>query len=106
VDQAFELIWKAELRNRAIPSDWMKIWKWNQEPRVDEWETTFPQDVHRVRLLNMMTGTNKSKRCAKHVTKGTYVLMNAAHAFGDFGQYQEGAPIDPGTAHSAVHLLY
>jgi hypothetical protein len=51
-----------------------------------------------------MTGTDKSAPCAKHVTKGTYVLMNAVHAFGDFGQHQEGAPIDPGTAYSAIHL--
>jgi hypothetical protein len=104
VDQAFDLIWKAELGTKAIPSSWMSIWKRNNERKVEEWETTFPQGVHRVRLLNLMTGTDKSQPCAKYVTKGTYVLMNAMHAFGDFGQHQEGAPIDPGTAYSALHL--
>ncbi|AGW91765.1 hypothetical protein N234_17165 [Ralstonia pickettii DTP0602] len=104
VNQAFELIWKAELGEKSIPSGWMSTWKYNQERGVDEWQTTFPQGVHRVRLLNLMTGTDKSKPCAKHVTKGTYVLMNAVHAFGDFGQHQEGAPIDPGTAYAAMHL--
>lgn len=103
-NQAFELIWKAEMPDKRIPSEWMSIWKRNGERRVDEWETTFPQGVHRVRLLNLMTGTDKSAPCAKHVTKGTYVLMNAVHAFGDFGQHQEGAPIDPGAAYSALHL--
>jgi hypothetical protein len=104
VNQAFELVWKAETPDRRIPSEWIAIWKHNHERRVDELETTFPQGVHRVRLLNLMTGTDKSAPCAKHVTKGTYVLMNAVHGFGDFGQHQEGAPIDPGTAYAALHL--
>lgn len=104
VNQAFELIWKAEMPDKRIPSEWMAIWKRNAERRVDEWETTFPQGVHRVRLLNLMTGTDKSAQCAKHVTKETYILMNAVHGFGDFGQHQEGASIDAGTAYSALHL--
>lgn len=104
VNQAFELIWKSEVPNKRIPSEWMAIWKHNDERRVDEWETTFPQGGQRVRLLNLMTGTDKSTACAKYVTKGTYVMIKAVHAFGDFGQHQDGAPIDPGTAYSVLHI--
>ncbi len=104
VNQAFELIWKSEVPDKRIPSQWMAIWKRNEERRVDEWETTLPQGVHRVRLLNLITGTDRSTPCAKYVTKKTYVLINAVHAFGDFGQHQEGAPIDTGAAYSALHL--
>jgi hypothetical protein len=104
VNQAFELIWSAELAGRRIPSDWIAVWKYNQEPRVEDLQTTFPQGRQRVRLLQLMTGTERSKACAKHLTKGTYELMNAAHAFGDFGQHQEGAPIDYGTGYVALHL--
>lgn len=71
---------------------------------MEEWETTFPQGVHRVRLLNLMTGTEKSKPCAEYVTKGTYVLMNAMHTFGDFGQHQEGSPVNAGIAFAALQL--
>lgn len=104
VNQVFELIWAAEISDRRIPSGWMSVWKRNGERRIDEWETTFPQGVHRVRLLNLMTGTDRSARCATYVTRTTYVLVNAAQAFGDFGQHQEGAPIDAGTAYAAFHL--
>jgi hypothetical protein len=104
VNQAFELIWNAEIPNRQIPSGWMAIWKRNNERRVEEWETTFPQGVHRVRLLNVMTGTEKSASCARYVTKTTYVLINAVHGFGDFGQHLEGAPVNTGTAYAALHL--
>ena len=104
VDRIFELIWAAELTDRRIPSGWMDIWKRNGERGIADWETTFPQGVHRVRLLNLMTGTDRSVRQSKKVSKGTYVLINSAHSFGDFGQHQEGARIDVGTAYAALHL--
>ena len=104
VDKAFDLVWKAELPEKRIPSGWISIWEYNKEGGIDKFKTTFPQGVHRVRLLNLMTGTDKSAPCAAHITKGTFVLMNAVHAFGDFGQHQEGAPIDPGTAYAVLHL--
>jgi hypothetical protein len=104
VNQALELIWKVEIPNKRIPSEWMAVWKRNQERYVTDWETTFPQGVQRVRLLNVMTGTDKSQPCAKYITKSTFVLMNAAHAFGDFGQHQEGAAVDVGMAYAALYL--
>jgi hypothetical protein len=104
VNQTFELIWSAELEGKRIPSNWMATWRYNKERGIEDMQTAFPQGVHRLRLLNLMTGTQSSDPCAKHVTKSTYVLINAAHAFGEFGQHQEGAPIDPGTAYAALHL--
>jgi hypothetical protein len=104
VDRAFELIWQAELGGKIIPPRWITDWKFNKERGFEDWQTTFPQGGQRVRLLDLMTGTEKSKPCAKHVTKGTYALINGAFAFGRFGQHQEGAPIDPGTAYAALHL--
>lgn len=104
VDRVFELIWAAELTERRIPSGWMDVWKRNGERGIADWETTFPQGVHRIRLLNLMTGTERSVKLAKQVSKGTYVLMSSAHAFGDFGQHQEGERVDVGTAYAALHL--
>jgi len=104
VNKAFELIWSAELEGRRIPSEWISTWKYNQEPRVEDLQTSFPQGRQRVRLLQLMTGTERSNRCAKHITKSTYELMNAAYAFGDFGQHQEDAIIDPSTAYAVLHL--
>jgi hypothetical protein len=104
VDRAFDLIWKAELPDKRIPSEWVATWKYNHERWVEEWETNFPQGVQRVRLLNLMTGTERTNPCAKHVTKCTSVLMGAVHGFGNFGQHQEGARIEPGTAYAILHL--
>lgn len=104
VNQAFELIWKAETPDKRIPSEWMSVWRNNRERGIDDWETKFPQGGARVHFLNLMTGAGNSAPCAKYITRGTYVLMNTANAFGDFGQHQNGAPIDPGAAYSALHL--
>lgn len=104
VNQAFELIWKAEAPDKRIPSEWMSVWRNNRERGIEDWETKFPQGGARVHLLNLMTGAGNSAPCAEHITRGTYVLMNTANAFGDFGQHQNGAPIDPGVAYAALHL--
>ena len=105
VNHVFELIWEAELPDKRIPSEWMAIWNCNEERGgLEKWKTTFPQGGQRVRLLNLMTGTDKSVPCAKFISKSTYVLMNAAYSFGDLGAHQEGETIDPGTAYAALQL--
>jgi hypothetical protein len=104
VDLCFDLIWSAEIPDKRIPSQWMSVWKRNDEAGIDDLETTFPQGGRRLRLLNLMTGTVKSTACAKYVTKSTYAFMNAVHTFGDFGQHQEGTPVDSGTAYAVFHL--
>lgn len=104
VDRAFELMWQAEVTDKRIPSEWMAVWKRNKERGVEGWETKFPQGGARMQLLNLMTGGGISAPCTKHITRGTYALMNAAYTFGDFGQHQEGAPIYSGTAYSALLL--
>lgn len=104
VDRALEMIWAAEFDQKRIPSEWFSVWRHNDEKRVDEWLTRFPQGGQRLRLLDLMTGTQRSDSCAKYVTKSTYVLANAVQGFGDFGQHLEGAPIDVATAYSGLYL--
>lgn len=104
VDRALEMIWSAELDKKRIPSEWTSVWRFNGENKAEEWLTRFPQGGQRLRLLDLMTGTQRCDPCAQYVTKSTYVLANAVQGFGDFGQHQEGALIDPCTAYSALHL--
>ena len=104
VNHAFELIWIGELSGKKIPSDWYATWKYNKERGIEDWQTAFPQGGQRVRLLNLMTGTQSSDPCAKHITKGTYALMNGTYTFGELGQHQEGTLVDLGTAYAALHL--
>lgn len=104
LDHILGMIWDAEFDEKRIPAGWFSIWRFNGENKVDEWLARFPQGGQRLRLLDLMTGTQRCDPCAKYVTKSTYVLANAVQGFGDFGQHQEDAPIDPATAYSALHL--
>ncbi len=105
---AFEMIWAAEIPKKQIPSEWMDIWGRNEREGIrrvlDDWKTTFPKDSARLRLLKLMTGAEKSAPCAKYVTQGTYVLLDSAYSFGDFGQHREGPSIDYGLACAALHV--
>lgn len=104
VDRVFDLIWQAEMPDRRVPTDWMDYWVYNGEKGIDDWGTSFPQGGRRVRLVKLMTGSEKSKRVAKRLSKGTSTLVAAAYEFGDLGQHQEGSRVDVGAAYAAVHL--
>lgn len=100
-DRAFELIWDAEVPDRKIPSEWVSTWKYNGERRASDLESTFPQGGKRLLLLDLMTGDGGP---AKRVTRSTYALLSAVHGLGNFGQHQEGTPINAGTAYAVMHL--
>lgn len=104
VDRAFELIWRTEIPDRRIPQAWMQVWQFNAERVPEQWRSKFPQGGQRVRLLQLMVGTEKSERTARCVSRSTVVLMDAAQGFGDFGQHQEGERIEVGAAYSVLHI--
>lgn len=107
LEQALALIWRAECWNEAknrpaIPSAWFDVWARNKD-RQEEWRTRFPEGGQRLRLLDMMTGNRSHDRCARYVTKNSYVLANALQGFRDFGVHSKSASIDLGTAYVALH---
>ncbi|WP_316228262.1 hypothetical protein [Bradyrhizobium sp. SZCCHNR1039] len=109
LEQALTLIWKAECwdskKNRAwIRGEWFSLWQRNEERVPEEWKTRFPEGGQRLRLLDLMTGTQKSDRLARFVTKNTYVLANALQGFRDFGVHPKSAEVDLGTSYAALHL--
>jgi hypothetical protein len=109
LERALTLVWRGECWDQEkgkarIPSEWFSIWRRNEERPLDEWKTRFPEGGQRLRLLDLMTGTQRSDRLARHVTKNTYVLANALQGFRDFGVHPKSADIDLGGAYAALHL--
>lgn len=98
VDRVFELIWAAELPGRSIPADWLNYWQSNNES-INGLTSGFPQGGKRVYLLKLMTGTENCSPRALKISKTTFYLVNSTQSFGDFGQHQNGAIIDKGTAY-------
>lgn len=103
VERALELVWAVELENRHIPSDWFDTWNRNGERGHERWNGQFPVNLgHKVRLLNFMTGTERSGPVARYVKRTTYALVAAAQGFGDAGQHPDGAGVHPGAAFAAM----
>lgn len=110
LEQALSQIWSAECWNATsnkpqIPSEWFSIWERNEEKdkRIDDWKTRFPEGGARLRLLDLMTGSQNTDRLASFITKNTYVLANSVQGFRDFGVHPKATEVDIGTAYAALH---
>jgi hypothetical protein len=106
VDRALDLIWDAELgKAREIPTEWFNDWQFGGEKGPEGyWKKKFPYEKrgHQIRLLQLLTGTQRSAPKAKYVSKNVYALANAAQGFGDFGQHLSGVHVPVGVAVAAV----
>jgi hypothetical protein len=80
-NQAFELIWRKEAPDGVVPDSWLLT---ERMPQPGE---SIPGGAAAVNLLRHVTGTDRSPRMTKHVTKRTYVLMSFVHSAGDHGQH-------------------
>lgn len=106
VDRALDLIWEAELgSDHKIPENYFSDWHYNGEKGAENyWDKKFPSKRgHQIRLLQLLTGTDKSAAKATRVSKNTYALASAAHGFGDFGQHID-SPVSLGVAVAAVTI--
>jgi len=107
VDCALDLIWAVELgAGKIIPPDYFTSWQDDGEKGSEQhWSGKFPfKRGHQVRLLHLLTGTEKSAARAKYVSRASFVLVNAAHGFGDFGQHLDGATVEITVAFAAMSL--
>jgi hypothetical protein len=109
LERVLTLIWKAEcwgptLGKPAIPDGWFDTWRQNQENFSQDWFGRFPEGGQRLRLLDLITGTQRTDRLARYVTKNTYVLANSLQGFRDFGVHPKATSPDIGAAYSALHI--
>jgi len=105
VDRSFDLIWNAEFGGKTIPEGYFDVWRHNGEPSdIQGFKTSFPQGAKRLRLLKLLTGSERSNSLAKVVSRSTYFVISSACPFGDFGQHQEGENIDLSMIYSALLL--
>jgi hypothetical protein len=104
VDRTLELIWDIEFPERRIPASCFAAWVSAGE-RLGQWKGDFPTGRgHQIRVLQLLTGTEKSPSSARRITRNTYVLANAAQGFADYGQHLDGVPVTPGTAIAAINV--
>ena len=91
--RALSIIWEAELPpDRRIPSAWIDEWKHAGERLSDDPSTLPRGDGAQCRILRLVTGSERSPRLSRYVTKTTYLLVNHLQSVGDFGQHRNDYP--------------
>lgn len=89
VDDAFTLIWDAEMPGRRIPDKWVQVWRYGGID--DPPNGRVPLDGARCKLLNLMTESKTA--VATKVSRSTYYLIDSLHSYGNFGQHKQGEKV-------------
>ena len=92
-DRALKLIWDAELPyDRKLPDEWMEEWKHAGIVRLPEDRGKLDEkEGQQILALRLITGSmENTRRSAKRVTKGTYVLVNYLHSVRNFRFHRRG----------------
>ena len=105
--RALALIWEAELpADRMLPSEWLDEWRHAGVRNLPEDRGKLPRSSGaQCRLLRLITGSDRTPRQSRYVTKPTCLLVDHLQSVGDFGQHSEGFPetdISIGFAASSV----
>ena len=105
-DRALKLIWDAELpADRRLPHEWIEEWKSAGIMRLPEDRGKLDErEGQQINALRLITGTDKTGRRAKRVTKGTYVLVEFLHSVGNlrFHRGNQGQRVSIGYATTVV----
>ena len=93
-NRALALIWEGELPpDKALPGEWIDEWQHAGIRNLPEDRGKLPRGSGaQCNVLRLITGTERTPRQSKCVTKPTYLLVDHLHSVGDFGQHQEDYP--------------
>ena len=112
-EEALDFIWKYEFDGGVVPKNVIAYWTTDARTKdniisdlmaKDDWRT--PKDrFKQLALLQRLTGSKADfEPKAAHVSKDTYVLLNAIHQFRNRSEHADGQPIHEGVAVSALLL--
>lgn len=112
-EEALDFIWKYEFDGGMVPKSVIAYWTTDARTKdniisdlmaKDDWRT--PKDrFKQLALLQRLTGSKADfEPKAAHVSKDTYVLLNAIHQFRNRSEHADGQPIHEGVAVSALLL--
>ncbi len=93
-ERALLLVWDAEQlpRDRTLPAEWTAGW--------DNDDVHYPRDQgsrplasgQQCNVLRLATGTDRTARCTRFLTKPTFLLLDHLQSVGNFGQHRGDAP--------------
>ena len=92
-NRALKLVWDAELPpDRTLPSKWHNEWKRAGLNYADENGRLPRSHGAQCNILRLATGTERTSRQCKYITKTTYLLLDHLQSVGNFGQHRNDSP--------------
>ena len=94
VERGLVLIWQAELASdKTLPEEWLDEWKRAGLKNLPEDQGRLPRKRGRqCSVLRLITGTDRTRRLSRCVTKTTCLLVDHLQSVGDFGQHCSDFP--------------
>ena len=94
VERGLSLIWQAELpSDKTFPEEWLGDWKFGGVKKLPEDRGKLPRERGRqCSVFRLITGTDRTRRLSRYVTKTTYLLVDHLQSVGDFGQHRSDFP--------------
>ena len=92
--RALTLIWETELpSDKTLPANWINEWQHAGIRNPPEDRGKLPRGSGaQCNVLRLITGTDRTPRQSRYVTRTTYLLVDHLQSVGDFGQHQEDYP--------------
>ena len=86
-NRALQLIWDAELLPEGtLPAEWMEEWR-HADMSYTHDGGRLPRPGAQCNILRHATGTERTTRQTRYITKTTYLLLDHLQSVGDFGQH-------------------
>ena len=92
-NRALKLVWDAELPpDGLLPSEWRNEWDRAGLHYADEEGRPPRSPGAQCNILRLATGTERTSRQCRHITKTTYLLLDHLQSVGNFGQHRDEYP--------------
>ncbi len=89
-NRALTLIWDAELPpDRTLPAEWLEEWRHADVNYTDDGGRLPRKPGAQCNILRLATGTERTIRQTRCVTRTTYLLLDHLQSVGDFGQHRD-----------------
>ena len=94
-ERALKVVWEAEelpRDRRTLPQDWTTNWDNSHVDYPRPWGNRHLASSQQCHILRLATGTDRTTRCTRYLTKPTFLLLDHLQSVGNFGQHRADAP--------------
>ena len=101
-ERALDVVWGAELTDRKLPDEWTAEWD-AAGVHYTHVQGNVPSDRGpQCNMLRLATGTERTTRSTRYVTKTTFLLIDHLQSVGNFANHRDGQEVTVGFAAAVV----